>query len=102
MDHNDEHVGNETSLTDSGRTEANEGPLGDGSDDEEKVAGGGLGAVGGAVAGTAVAGPVGTVVGGALGAAGGALAGDAAEDAANDDDTVEGRDRADRGDDTLI
>ena len=63
-------------------------PLGDGSDDEEKAAGAGVGAVGGAVAGAAIGGPIGAVAGGVIGAAGGAAVGDAAEDAADDRDDL--------------
>lgn len=98
MSHHDEHVRNETTLTDSGRIENNEGPLVDDGNDggDGEIAGAGVGAVGGAVAGTVVAGPIGTVVGGALGAAGGAAAGEAAdEEDAYGDERVGDQDRRD-------
>lgn len=65
------------------------GPLGDGTDKDEKVVGGGMGAVGGAAIGTVLGGPVGTVagaaVGGLAGGVAGGVAGDQAEDAAEGD-----------------
>lgn len=100
MAHNDEHTHDHTDAVDGGTNQTDDGPLGDGSDGEEKMAGGGLGMGAGAVAGTAVAGPIGTVAGAAIGAVGGALAGDAAEDAANDDGSADdraGRDRNEGG-----
>ncbi len=100
MGHDDEHAGHDTTAMDRTDGDATDAPLGDGSDSEEKVAGGGVGALGGAAVGTAVAGPVGTVAGAAIGAVAGAVAGDAAEDAANDDDSTGDRDR--RDDDVLI
>lgn len=72
-------------------------PLGDGRDDDEKVAAGGIGVVGGAALGAAVGGPVGTVAGAALGAVGGAAAGGAAEEVVDGSDA----DRRPRGTDDL-
>ncbi len=100
MAHDDEHTHDHTDAVEGGTNRTDDGPLGDGSDGEEKVAGAGAGALGGAAVGTAVGGPVGTLVGGAIGAVGGAVAGDAAEDAANDDGSADdqaGRDRNEGG-----
>jgi len=64
----------------------NDGPIGDGSDDEEKTVGAGAGALGGAAVGAAVGGPVGAVAGAVVGGVGGAAAGDAAEDSTHGHD----------------
>lgn len=61
-------------------------PLGDGRDDDEKVAGGGMGVVGGAAVGAAVGGPIGAVAGAVIGGVGGAAAGGAAEEVADASD----------------
>jgi outer membrane lipoprotein SlyB len=70
---------------DRGTFDRHDGPLGDGSDTEEKTAGGAAGALGGAAVGAAVGGPVGAVVGGVAGAVGGAKVGEGAEESAERD-----------------
>jgi hypothetical protein len=86
MDQNRDMDNDRRDTMDTDRSMDNDTPMGDGSDHDEKVAGGGAGVVGGAALGAVVGGPVGAVAGAVIGGAGGAAAGDAAEDASHGHD----------------